>query len=252
MKAIERVKLKIMPFDKFTNEGFIHATGDEVLLDTGERVIEYEDCIYEDSENCLYLYENTSQHFIGSADSVQKKFNELLESNEQEFYSYIVNPIFNPNKIYGLDVDYETGKITIMNEETLKSIYDDLEEIKKYNFHTVMLDLDNPINKNVIHIEFSDNITSIKKEAFKDCKNLKDIIIPESVTKIEENAFENCSNLKNIVIIGKESLDSIEVEKNAFTGCNFDKIKVDIQQKKDDISDTFNDKKNKYIEDIEL
>lgn len=143
MKAIERMTLRNMPFDKYNScIGYIHATGDEVLLDTGERVIEYEDCVFEDAENCIYFYENTSQHFIGSADSVQKKFNELLESNEQEFYSYIVNPIFNPNKIYGLDVDYETGKITIMNEETLKSIYDDLKDLnkaKKQEFSTVLL-----------------------------------------------------------------------------------------------------------------
>lgn len=37
---------------------------------------------------------------------------------------------------------YLTGKITIMNEETLKSIYDDLKdlnEVKKQEFSTVLL-----------------------------------------------------------------------------------------------------------------
>lgn len=36
-KCIKRMHLSKMPFDKFSdNEGFIHATGDECLLENGE------------------------------------------------------------------------------------------------------------------------------------------------------------------------------------------------------------------------
>ena len=41
-------------------------------------------------------------------------------------------------------------------------------------------------------------ITKIGKKFFKDCTNLKEVIIPESVIKICNYAFKNCKNLKKI------------------------------------------------------
>lgn len=58
LKAIERVTLENMPYDKYVDGvGFIHATGDEVKLENGDWVIEYEDDIIEDAPGCIYSQE---------------------------------------------------------------------------------------------------------------------------------------------------------------------------------------------------
>ena len=43
-------------------------------------------------------------------------------------------------------------------------------------------------------------VTKIKKNAFKNNKKIKKIIIPSSVVSIENYAFANCKNLKTIEI----------------------------------------------------
>lgn len=57
MKAIRRCWLANMPFDKWTNNHYVHATGAEVQLEDGSYAIEYEDNPYEDSEDCVYYDE---------------------------------------------------------------------------------------------------------------------------------------------------------------------------------------------------
>ena len=55
----------------------------------------------------------------------------------------------------------------------------------------------------------------IEDGAFKDCTNLKIILIPDSVTSIGESAFENCTKLESILI--PESVTSIKG--SAFVNC---------------------------------
>jgi hypothetical protein len=58
-------------------------------------------------------------------------------------------------------------------------------------------------------------VVSIGKEAFADCVNMTDIVIPESVEKIEAYAFFRCSGLTNLVIP-----DSVKrVNSYAFHSC---------------------------------
>ena len=49
-------------------------------------------------------------------------------------------------------------------------------------------------------IIISDSVTTIGSEAFYGCKNLTSIVIPDSVTSIEYQAFRNCSSLTGIVV----------------------------------------------------
>ena len=65
MKAIKRVELARMPFDKWTGTKYVHATGYEVILDNGDTVIEYEDNEYEDSEDCEYEREMWDYYLSG-------------------------------------------------------------------------------------------------------------------------------------------------------------------------------------------
>lgn len=70
----------------------------------------------------------------------------------------------------------------------------------------------NTINKVVIQ----PGVTSIGKEAFSWCKNLRSITIPEGVTSIGIYAFQGCSRLTNITI--PKSVTSIGG--SAFEGCS--------------------------------
>ena len=53
MIATRRIKLSRMPYDKFVDGHFIHATGFEVLVD-GEWFLEYEGEEFQDSDDCIF------------------------------------------------------------------------------------------------------------------------------------------------------------------------------------------------------
>lgn len=60
MKAVRRIKLNSMPFDRFVDGHFVHATGYEVFVD-GDWEIEYEDMKYEDADDCILEYEEEEE-----------------------------------------------------------------------------------------------------------------------------------------------------------------------------------------------
>lgn len=64
--------------------------------------------------------------------------------------------------------------------------------------------------------EMTFKITRIGEYAFKDCKDLRSIIIPATVTTVEEGAFQNCVNLSNVIFRGPVK----EFENAAFYGCS--------------------------------
>lgn len=61
MKAIKRTRMANMPFDKFENGRFVHATGDLVTLEDGTTEIEYEDMEYEDADDCIFEEEEEEE-----------------------------------------------------------------------------------------------------------------------------------------------------------------------------------------------
>lgn len=59
--------------------------------------------------------------------------------------------------------------------------------------------------KSLREVEFYGEIVKgqtgmIREKAFKDCRNLKEFIIPDGITSIGVSAFENCVQLERIVI----------------------------------------------------
>lgn len=73
-------------------------------------------------------------------------------------------------------------------------------------------------------------VTSIEKNAFKNCKKLKSVTIGKNVTKIGSNAFSGCKNLKKITIkssglktVGKNAIKGIH--KKAVIKCPVSKVK---------------------------
>lgn len=61
MMVVERIRMANMPFDKFENNQFVHATGYMVKLEDGSWEIEYEDMEYEDSPECKYSEEEEEE-----------------------------------------------------------------------------------------------------------------------------------------------------------------------------------------------
>ena len=52
-----------MPFDKFVDGRFIHATGYEVKLEDGSIEIEYEGEEYEDADDCIFEEEEEEEDY---------------------------------------------------------------------------------------------------------------------------------------------------------------------------------------------
>ena len=64
-------------------------------------------------------------------------------------------------------------------------------------------------------VNFTESVTSIGQEAFKNCSALTEITVPGSVTKITTGVFENCVNLQKAVL--EEGITTIGF--NVFAGC---------------------------------
>ena len=65
--------------------------------------------------------------------------------------------------------------------------------------------------------ELPEGITEIADGAFKDCRDLCEIVIPEGVTRIGSEAFQWCANLESVK--APESL--VEIGPDAFSGTPF-------------------------------
>lgn len=61
MKAVKRIRMANMPFDKFENNHFVHATGDMIELEDGSIEIEYEGEEYEDADDCIFEEEEEEE-----------------------------------------------------------------------------------------------------------------------------------------------------------------------------------------------
>ena len=68
---------------------------------------------------------------------------------------------------------------------------------------------------NIESIEIPNSVLEIGAEAFNNCRNLTDVILPANLKRIEESTFENCKNLNSIDI--PESVT--EIGKDAFSNC---------------------------------
>ena len=61
MRAVKRIRMANMPFDKFENNQFVHSTGYMIELEDGSCEIEYEDMEYEDADDCIFEEEEEEE-----------------------------------------------------------------------------------------------------------------------------------------------------------------------------------------------
>ena len=60
-KVIKRIRMANMPFDKFVDGQFVHATGYMIELEDGSIEIEYEGEEYEDADDCIFEEEEEEE-----------------------------------------------------------------------------------------------------------------------------------------------------------------------------------------------
>ena len=80
MKAIKRIRMANMPYDKFENNQFVHATGDLVTLEDGTTEIEYEDMEYEDAPGCKYSNEEDDEEELEEYHCIYEYGNVTVEA----------------------------------------------------------------------------------------------------------------------------------------------------------------------------
>ena len=73
-----------------------------------------------------------------------------------------------------------------------------------------------PVQINEETYTIPDTVTSIKNNAFRNCKKLKNIVVGDSVKTIGEKAFYDCTGLTDITI----PVSVTKIDKGAFSGCN--------------------------------
>ena len=89
---------------------------------------------------------------------------------------------------------------------------------------------------NLTDIIISESVENINFRAFESCINFKIINLPNNLTLISENVFNKCKKLNQIIIENDNILQNIKIEENAFSECNTDKIKIEIENNIDNIT----------------
>ena len=87
----------------------------------------------------------------------------------------------------------------VFNDPHILSVPNDTEVIDSWCYN----------EKDIECIFIPKSVIEIQENAFRDCKNLREVIFEEGsrLKKIGESAFQNCSSLRNILL--PEGLESI-------------------------------------------
>jgi len=116
-----------------------------------------------------------------------------------------LNNVFIPKNVTNIRVG-AFGGCTKLTDVTFEG-----KTIPSYDYPMLEQCFGNQVKKYTL----SEETTIIGIQAFKDCTELADIIIPANVTNIKSGAFLGCAKLKNIII--PQNVTSIE--NYAFDGC---------------------------------
>lgn len=118
-----------------------------------------------------------------------------------------------PNSVEEVVLTEHSGRDVTLNHATVSNSV--VPNVKKVVI-TDVIDTLGSMPETLESIEGLEYIETINAEAFKDCINLKELIIPESVKSIKSKAFEGCTGLKEIVVP-----DSVTYfGENIFAGCS--------------------------------
>ena len=172
----------------------------------------YIDCI---DDEILNLYFNSNENINYRLDLVKA----IFEANRQKTEKFVDNLFID----HIMNIFYKILKLDKINNPSIKYVNVKLnnkvfEKLCKIGFIKTSdkFAIDSIVIPKIFKFKNKYyKITKIGKKFFKDCTNLKRVIIPESVRKIGKYAFKNCKNLKTVVFPKKLT----EIGVGAFENC---------------------------------
>lgn len=100
---------------------------------------------------------------------------------------------------------------TMSTQHTSKRTkHDDSPQIIISNYNSSV-----DVPNNVTHVQFHHSVTKIDNETFKECSQLREVILNEGLRKIGDDAFADCTSLERITFPSTV----LEIDENAFFGC---------------------------------
>lgn len=134
------------------------------------------------------------------------------------FYKSEKQFIMKQSKLFSLPLLASLLSFSLQAQTPTDNIFYNLDEKTKTAEVTNSADKysgDISIPEKIILNDTEYTVTSIGKEAFKDCTSLTNIILPNSITKIDEAAFSGCTSLLNVTIPSSVTV----LGYNAFQNC---------------------------------
>lgn len=171
-----------------------------------------------------------------------------------------------PNNVKRVDTSAISAYLTsLIIEDGNTPLVMNSDALNSYSLQTLYLGRDiscynsnyEPFRNSValIEVTMGDNVTSINKRAFYDCKELTTFNIGKNVTSIGEEAFGNCSKMSSLYI----PASVVTIGSGAFYGCDqLNMIKIEDLETWCNISDPVNGISNRpqsyklFIKDEEI
>ena len=181
----------------------------------------FDDVEQEDVENYKYIIKNTAD-LRKAIDDLEEDFIYGYGAKYFKLSENYMEDLLNRGKtlVHVSNVDSRDTVFIIKVKPAQNVELAAIKESTEDNIETgafVVTDFSDDSYKNpkVKRVKIADGVTTIKEDAFFNCKNLTEVIIPDSVTTIGDFAFANCEELKTIKI----PKNVISIGKGAFAGC---------------------------------
>ena len=177
--------------------------------------------------NCPLLEEVTLPIFTYTYNNENVVVNNSITMGEYKYISncgnlkkYKLNP--NDNRLYYIDTENDektNGAVYYNDLEGLKiiAVPYSATDYKDYIIDNVKyIGVGAFANTNIDSFISNDNLISIEPHAFRECNNLKTVVLSKNINTINENTFFRCYNLENVTILG----DIKSIKSFAFCDCH--------------------------------
>ncbi len=169
--------------------------------------------LYFNLKDCVYRFDPTTNKAV--------KIKQIVTDSENYFWvfgfvykdGYFYCHINNSPNFQDSQDEYFTSFYYSSSPDDTSSVFNSENSVLNVNGNGIITEqsIDFSDKSSIRHIIFSDKITQIGENCFRNSTNLKTIVFPSSITKISNNAFENCQNLDTIFFTGSKAMwDTIE------------------------------------------
>lgn len=147
----------------------------------------------------------------------KKAILEILKKNpkkESKFDNLVLNLAL--QKVGSDSFDFDGDLVLTADRSRLVYCLTDLECVSVPEGVTVIGEMAFKQKKNLREVIIPDTVREIEKDAFFDCDNLDNVVIPASVNTVKAYAFAECDNLKTITFKGSPK----HLARNIFSDCD--------------------------------